>query len=58
MGAQSDFVGETFVASESHKAKQIAIGRSLIATGVSPAQVAAMLSISEDLLTSDLPDSN
>ena len=46
MGAQSDFISESFVPSEQHKAEQISRAKILIATGVSPNQAAAMLSLS------------
>ena len=42
MGAQSDFIAETFVPSDAHKAQQITMARSLIATGMKPEQVATM----------------
>ena len=51
MGAQSDFVSETFCPSESHAATQVAMARSLIAAGAKPESVAAMLSISVDLIS-------
>ena len=50
MGAQSDFISETFVPSESHRASQLAMARSLLTIGWSPADVAQMLSIPVELL--------
>jgi hypothetical protein len=51
MGAQSDFIAETFVPSEKYKAEQIARARSMIAAGVDPEQVARMFLVPLDLLT-------
>jgi hypothetical protein len=45
MGAQSDFISETFVPSEQHRSEQLTRAKALIATGFSPEQVATMLSI-------------
>jgi len=45
MGAQSDFIAETFVPSDAHKAQQITMARSLIATGMKPEQVATMFGV-------------
>lgn len=50
MGAQSDFVSESFVPSERHRAEQIARAKALMATGFSTEEVAAMLSIEIDQL--------
>jgi hypothetical protein len=59
MGAQSDFISETFVQSESHKTTQIAMARSLIAAGLKPEEVAHMLSISvDDLIEIETSGSN
>jgi hypothetical protein len=55
MGAQSDFISETFVPSEAHQAMQIQMARSLIASGFKAEDVAHMLSIPIDLLRSDPP---
>jgi hypothetical protein len=51
MGAQSDFVSEQFVPSEEHREQQLARARVLIAQGIAPEQVAAMLSIPLSMLT-------
>jgi hypothetical protein len=45
MGAQSDFIAETFVPSDAYKTQQIAMARSLIATGMRPEQVATMFGV-------------
>ena len=45
MGAQSDFVSEQFVPSEEHREQQLARARVLVAQGIAPEQVAAMLSM-------------
>ena len=45
MGAQSDFVSETFVPSEQHRSEQLTRAKALIANGFSTEQVAAMLSV-------------
>lgn len=50
MGAQSDFISESFVPEERHREHQLAMARALIADGVAPGQVAAMLSLPFDLL--------
>ncbi len=53
MGAQSDFLSESFVPSEQHQEQQLAMARTLIATGVAPEKVASMLSIPLALLGSE-----
>jgi hypothetical protein len=50
MGAQSDFIAEQFVPSELYTAEQMARAQHLLSAGVSPEQVAKMLSIPLDLL--------
>jgi hypothetical protein len=50
MGAQSDFISESFVPGEEHRAQQIARARTLIAAGIPREQVAEMLYIPIDLL--------
>jgi len=50
MGAQSDFISETFVPSETHRVEQLKMARTLIAAGVDPALAAARMGISVDLL--------
>jgi hypothetical protein len=56
MGAQSDFISESFVPSETHREQQLKSARILITGGMTPEQVAAMLSIPIDLLSEGEPD--
>jgi hypothetical protein len=56
MGAQSDFISESFVPSETHREQQFKSARILITGGMTPEQVAAMLSIPIDLLSEAEPD--
>jgi hypothetical protein len=58
MGAQSDFLSETFVPSESHRAKQLAMARDLVRTGLKPEDVAHMLSLPIDLVNRALTEGN
>ncbi len=51
MGAQSDFIGEKFVPSEEYKTTQVEMVQKLLASGVSPEQVARMFSVPYDLLS-------
>ena len=51
MGSQSDFITEQFVPGDQYKAEQIARAQHLLAAGLSPEQVAKMLSIPLDLLS-------
>jgi hypothetical protein len=46
--AESDAIAEQFVPNESYKAQQRAMAQSLLAAGVDPEQIAAMLSVRED----------
>jgi hypothetical protein len=55
MGAQSDFVAEQYVPSEHDKAQQIAMAQKLIASGVSPEQVAKIFLIPLEFLSGDDP---
>lgn len=55
MGAQSDFLSESFVPGEQHRAEQIARARTLLATGFTPEQIAAMFSLSVPELQEALP---
>jgi hypothetical protein len=48
--AESDSIAEQFVPSESHKAQQKAMAQTLLAAGLTPEQVAAMLFVPEDSL--------
>lgn len=50
MGAQSDFISQTFIPSQAHKAEQIRMARSLIALGSEPAEAAARIGIPLELL--------
>jgi hypothetical protein len=54
MGAQSDFISETFVPSEQHRLEQLTRAKALIAAGISPEQVAAMLSLTVEFLSEKL----
>jgi hypothetical protein len=54
MGAQSDFISETFVPGEQHRLEQLKRAKALIATGFSPEQVAAMLSLPIEFLSEQL----
>ena len=55
MGAQSDFIAEQFLPSDEYKAQQIDMVRKLLASGVSPEQVAKMFSLPFDLLAGEKP---
>jgi hypothetical protein len=44
MGAQSDFISESFVPSDRHKEQLLMRAETLIALGIAPEQVAEMLS--------------
>jgi hypothetical protein len=54
MGAQSDFISETFVPSEQHRLEQLTRAKALIAAGFSPEQVATMLSIPVECISEKL----
>lgn len=56
MGAQSDFIAEQFVPSEQYKAQQMEMVQKLLASGVSPEQVAKMFSVPFDLLPAEKPE--
>jgi hypothetical protein len=58
MGAQSDFISERFVASERQREQQLARAQTLIALGIAPEEVAAMLSLSLDMLHDPKPESD
>jgi hypothetical protein len=45
MGAQSDFISESFIPSDRHKEQLVMRAGTLIALGIAPEQVAAILSI-------------
>lgn len=55
MGAQSDFVAEQFVPSEQYKATQMVMVEKLVASGVSPEEIARMFSVPFDLLSGQKP---
>ena len=55
MGAQSDFIGETFVPDDPYKSQQLAMIEKLIAAGISREQLETMFLISPELLSSDRP---
>lgn len=55
MWAESDSIAEQFVPTERYKAQQRAMARTLFAAGLNPEQVAAMLSVPEDLSSGDEP---
>jgi hypothetical protein len=56
MGAQSDFIAEQFVPGEEYKAKQMAMVETLLASGVSPEQIAKMFAVPLALLSPEKPD--
>jgi hypothetical protein len=53
MGAQRDFIAEKFVPSEEYKAQQLEMAQKLLASGVSPEQIAKMFAVPVDLLSPD-----
>ncbi len=53
MGAQSDFIGETFVPNDRYKAQQLTIIQKLKATGVSASQLETMFLVPFDLISSE-----
>jgi len=53
MGAPSDVIAEQFVPDEEFRAQQMMRARHLLATGMSPEQVAAIFSIPLELLSGD-----
>ena len=55
MGAKSDFVEELFVPSEEYKAQRFAMVQKLIASGLSPEQVAKMFLIPLEFISGDKP---
>jgi hypothetical protein len=54
MGAQSDFISETFVPSKQHRLEQLTRAKALIAAGFSPEQVATMLSLPVECISEKL----
>jgi hypothetical protein len=53
MGAQSDFISESFVPSEQHRERLMTMARTLIAAGMDRDDAARMLSIPVDLLAGE-----
>jgi hypothetical protein len=53
MGAQSDFIAEQFVPTANYRAQRRAMMQELIATGLSPEQVASMFSVPVDWVSAD-----
>jgi len=58
MGAQSDFLSEQFVPSDHHREQQLFRAQTLMAIGIKPDQVSAMLSIPLSVLSGDQPEAN
>jgi hypothetical protein len=54
MGAQSDFISETFVPEEQFRKERASRAKALIASGIAPEQVVTMLSMSFDELMADI----
>lgn len=54
MGAPSDVISETFVASEQHRSEQVIRATALIASGFSTEQVSTMLSVPVEWLLKHL----
>ena len=50
MGAQSDFIAESFVPSLAHRDQKVNMARTLIAVGLDPELAAARVGVSVDLL--------
>jgi hypothetical protein len=53
MGAQSDFISESFIPTEEQRKQLIERARNLIATGMTPEEVATMLPIPLDELSEE-----
>ncbi len=53
--AESDTIAEQFVPSKRHKAQQKAMAETLIAAGLTPEQVASMLSVAADQSSGEQP---
>jgi len=56
MGAQSDFISETFLPSVEHEREQVKRARVLIATGLPLSEVANLLSVQTGWLNEQLRD--
>jgi hypothetical protein len=57
MGAQSDFISETFVPSPQHQQKQLDRAKVLIASGMLLQDVARLLAVPSDWLSDQLDHS-
>jgi hypothetical protein len=57
MGAQSDFISETFIPSKQHQEDQVNRAKALLNSGILLADVARMLSIPFDWLSARISDS-
>ncbi len=55
MGAQSDFIGETFVPSEQYKGQQAAMIQKLVAAGLNPEQLEKLFLVPADLISKKMP---
>jgi hypothetical protein len=55
MGAQSDFIGETFVPSEEYKAQQTAMIQKLAAAGLNPEELEKLFLVPVDLISDQKP---
>ena len=58
MGAQSDFISESFIPSDRHREQLLMRAETLITLGIAPEQVAEMLSIPLDWLSDKDGDPN
>ena len=58
MGAQSDFISESFIPSDRHREQLLMRAETLIALGIAPEQAAEMLSIPPDWLSDKNGDPN
>jgi hypothetical protein len=54
--AESDVIAEQFVPNERYKAQQKAMAQTLIAAGLSPEQIASMLSVPNDQRSKKKPE--
>jgi hypothetical protein len=55
MGAQSDFIGETFVPSKQYKAQQAVMIRKLTAAGLNAEQLEKLFLVPADLISDQKP---
>jgi hypothetical protein len=56
MGAQSDFISETFVPSRQHQQEQVNRAKALVGSGIPLTDVARMLSVSSEWLFLHISD--